>query len=96
MTPHFCEELWQTTNHETTLAQELWPTYDQDALKEDELTIVIQVNGKVRNRLQVSTDISDEALKELALADNRVAKFMDGKKPKKVIVVKRKLVNIVV
>ncbi len=96
MTPHFCEELWQTTNHETTLAQELWPTYDQDALKEDELTIVIQVNGKVRNRLQVSTDISDEALKELALADNRVSKFMDGKKPKKVIVVKRKLVNIVV
>ena len=96
MTPHFCEELWQTTNHGTALATESWPTYDQDALKEDELTIVIQVNGKVRNRLQVSTDISDDALKELALADNRVSKFMDGKKPKKVIVVKRKLVNIVV
>lgn len=57
---------------------------------------MVQVNGKVRNRLQVGVAISDDELKELAQADERVQKFMDGKKAKKIIVVKRKLVNIVI
>ena len=96
MAPHFCEELWQVTGHNRTLEQARWPEYDPEAVKDDELTVVVQVNGKVRTRLQVSAEISDDELKELALADKRIIKFMDGKNAKKIIVVKRKLVNIVI
>jgi leucyl-tRNA synthetase len=96
MVPHFCEELWQLTGHKQTMDSESWPVFDADAAREEQLTIVVQVNGKVRGRLQVSPDISDDDLQELALADEKVMKFMDKRKPKKIIVVKRKLVNIVV
>ncbi len=96
MVPHFCEELWQVTGHEQCLDFEPWPSFDPAAVQEDTLTIVVQVNGKVRTRLQVGTGISDDELKTLALADERVIKFIDDKEPKKIIVVKRKLVNIVI
>jgi leucyl-tRNA synthetase len=96
MVPHFCEELWQITGHDRTMDLQHWPAFDPAAAKEDELTIVVQVNGKVRSRLQVSPVVTDNELKEMALADARVIKFMDGKESKKIIVVKRKLVNIVV
>lgn len=93
--PHFCEELWQVTGHDQPIDLQSWPAFDPIAAKEDELTIVVQVNGKVRTRLQVSAEVTDDELKKKALADDRVIKFMDGKEPKKIIVVKRKLVNIV-
>ncbi len=96
MVPHFCEEMWEITGHGEQIAAARWPTFDPEAAREDELTIVVQVNGKVRSRLQVAADISDEELKELAMADERVHKFTGGKAAKKIIVVKRKLVNIVV
>ncbi len=96
MTPHFCEELWEQTGHAENISTARWPECNPSAIQEEELTIVIQVNGKVRNRLQVQLDISDDQLQELALADERVNKFLGDKKPKKIIVVKRKLVNIVV
>lgn len=96
MVPHFCEELWQITGHDQTMDLQHWPAFDSAAAREDELTIVVQVNGKVRSRLQVSTVVTDNELKEMALADARVNKFMDGKESKKIIVVKRKLVNIVI
>jgi leucyl-tRNA synthetase len=96
MVPHFCEELWQITGHNQTMDLQHWPAFDPAAAQEDELTIVVQVNGKVRSRLQVSTEVTDDELKEMALADARVIKFMGGKESKKIIVVKRKLVNIVI
>ena len=96
MVPHFCEELWQITGHDQTMDLQHWPAFDPAAAQEDELTIVVQINGKVRSRLQVSTEVTDNELKEMALADARVIKFMDGKESKKIIVVKRKLVNIVI
>ncbi len=96
MVPHFCEELWQTTGHDQTMAQQSWPNFDLEATKEEELTIVVQVNGKVRTRFQVDTDITEDELKAKALADERVIKFMQGKEAKKIIVVKGKLVNIVI
>ena len=71
-------------------------TWDEDAAKEDELTIVIQIQGKVRSRLQVPIDTDDATLEKMALADANAIKFIDGKTIKKVIVVKKKLVNIVV
>ncbi len=96
MVPHFCAELWSTIHNDSFIDDEQWPSWDEDAAKEEELTIVIQVMGKVRSRLQVSPDIDDATLEEMALKDENAMKFIDGKAIKKVIVVKKKLVNIVI
>ena len=95
MVPHFCEELWEISGHEEQLHFSSWPSYNVEAAKEDELTIVVQINGKVRTKLQVPPDIADADLQQQALSDDKVSKFMDGKTAKKIIVVKKKLVNIV-
>jgi leucyl-tRNA synthetase len=96
MTPHLCEELWQLTGHATTLNEITWPRYDEEAAKDEEITIVLQVNGKVRSRLQVAPETGVETLKEKALLDGNVLKFTKDKMIRKVIVVPGKLVNIVV
>jgi leucyl-tRNA synthetase len=96
MTPHFCSELWELTGHDTDLKDHSWPSFDPESAREEEITIVIQVNGKVRSRLLVEPDIGDEKLKEMTLADTKVQKFMAGKPIRKVIVVPKKLVNVVV
>jgi leucyl-tRNA synthetase len=88
--------MWQQIGKSDSIESQPWPKFDAEAAKEDLLTIVLQVNGKVRSRLQVAEDISDEALVQLALADDNIGKFIEGKTPKKTIVVKKKLVNIVV
>ncbi|OEU63069.1 MAG: leucine--tRNA ligase, partial [Desulfobacterales bacterium PC51MH44] len=94
--PHFAEELWEALGFESSILLASWPSYRQDALLKDDLLIVVQVNGKLRSRLNVDVDAVDNTIKELALADERVQKFITGKPIKKVIVVKKKLVNIVV
>jgi len=96
MVPHLAAELWQLCGHAATLDGEAWPVSDPEAAKEDELTIVVQICGKVRSRLQVPAGIDDEALKSMALADGRVQQFVGGQAVRKIIVVKDKLVNIVV
>jgi leucyl-tRNA synthetase len=96
MVPHFASEMWQQIGNKNSIEGEPWPTFDAEAAKEDLLTIVIQVNGKVRSRLQVAADITDDSLTEKALADENTIKFIDGKPVKKTIVVKKKLVNVVV
>ncbi len=94
--PHFAEELWEAIGFDTSILLASWPTYREDALVKDELLIVVQVNGKLRSKFYVDADEDDDALKEMALSDERVLKFIDGKPIKKIIVVKGKLVNIVV
>ncbi|MBE9543494.1 MAG: leucine--tRNA ligase [Proteobacteria bacterium] len=94
--PHFAEELWAELGHESSVLLAPWPQYREDALVKDELLIVVQVNGKLRSRFQVATDTDEETIKEMALSDERIEKFIDGKEIKKVIVVKNKLVNIVI
>lgn len=96
MVPHFCSELWAMLHSGNSLDQEQWPQWDPEAAKEEELTIVIQVNGKVRSRVQVPADIDDDQLKQLALDDENARKFIADKPIKKAIVVQKKLVNIVV
>ncbi|MCL2789047.1 MAG: leucine--tRNA ligase [Desulfobulbus sp.] len=95
MAPHFCEELWQITGHEQPLNDASWPAFNADAAKEDEITIVVQVNGKVRGKLLVAADTDEAALQRLAMDEEKVAKVLAGQKPKKIIVVPKKLVNIV-
>ncbi|MFW5855472.1 MAG: class I tRNA ligase family protein, partial [Thermodesulfobacteriota bacterium] len=96
MVPHFSEEIWSALGHENSVLLAAWPEYRKEALQKEEMTIVVQVNGKLRSRFDISADADDETLKETALADERVQKFIADKTIRKVIVVKNKLVNIVV
>ncbi|MFA6465746.1 MAG: class I tRNA ligase family protein, partial [Desulfurivibrionaceae bacterium] len=96
MVPHLCAELWEMTKHPTPLAEVLWPEYDDEAIQEEAITIVVQVKGKVRSQLQVAPDTSEEDLEKMALADEKVQKFLEGKPVRKVIVVPNKLINIVI
>lgn len=96
MAPHICEELWSDLGHSESLLQRDWPAYDEDAVKTDEILIVVQVNGKVRGRVTVASDCGEDELKEAALKDSNVQNHVADKKVRKVIVVPKKLVNIVV
>lgn len=96
MVPHFASEMWLKIGNTTDLEDQVWPTFDKEAAKDDLLTIVIQVNGKVRSRLEVAADITDSEIEKLALADEITLKFIDSKPVKKTIVIKKKLVNIVI
>ena len=96
MVPHFCSEMWDFMKLAGRPEDNVWPSYDEEAAKEDLLTIVLQVNGKVRSRIQVAADIDDDTLEKSALEDENVLRFINGKPVKKIIVIKKKLVNIVV
>jgi len=94
--PHFAEELWEALGYESSILLASWPEYNKEALSKDELLIVVQVNGKLRSRFNIDADTDDNAIKEMALSDERVKKFIKGKAVRKIIVVKKKLVNIVI
>ena len=94
--PHFCEELWSAFGYREGLSYVPVPEYDPDSLVEDTVLVVVQINGKVRERLTVPRDLEEEKVRELAFASHRVQKHTAGKTPRKVIVIPNKLVNIVV
>jgi leucyl-tRNA synthetase len=95
--PHVAEEMWEGLGHEGGLLKDApWPVADAELAKKDELEIPVQVNGKLRSRVIVAPDISEEDLRTLALADEKIKSFIDGQKIVKVIVVPRRLVNVVV
>ncbi|RLC07016.1 MAG: leucine--tRNA ligase, partial [Deltaproteobacteria bacterium] len=94
--PHFSEELWNALGHDSSILLESWPSHREDALVKDELLIVVQVNGRLRGRFTIDADADDDAIKERAVTDGQVQKFIKDKPVRKVIVVKKKLVNIVV
>ncbi|QYU58039.1 leucine--tRNA ligase [Weissella confusa] len=93
--PHMTEELWSFLHKNESVTYQPWPTFDEAALVEDEIEIVLQVNGKVRGRLTIPADADREKMTELAIADEAVQKQLDGGQPKKVIAVPGKLVNVV-
>ena len=94
--PHFTEELWLRLGHQEMLAPGRWPGYDPSLLQESEVTLVVQVNGKVRSRLTVAVGTLEETLKSKVLADPAVRKWTDGKSPKQIVVVPNRLINVVV
>jgi len=94
--PYTAEEMWERLGHEPSVAQVAWPEVDEALLVEDAVTAVVQIQGKVRGRLEVSPDISEADLEAAALADPAVQKAIDGREVRKVIVRAPKLVNIVV
>jgi leucyl-tRNA synthetase len=93
--PHICEELWQHLGYENSLEENGWPVWDESALVAETLLIVVQVNGKVRGKVTVPADADKEAVEAAALAESNVARFLEGKTLRKVIVVPGRLVNIV-
>jgi len=94
--PHFSEEIRRELGHDTSVAVASWPSWNEEALQKDELLIVVQVNGKLRSRFTVDAGTDDDTIKSIAMADANVVKFTAGKEIRKVIVVKKKLVNIVI
>ncbi len=94
-TPHLAEELWQRTGHEYSIHQQPWPQWDEELAAEEKTTLVVQVNGKVRDRLEVSVDIGEEEAKEVALSSARVRAHTDGKRIERVIYVPGRLVSVV-
>lgn len=95
--PHITEEIWhEVLGHENTITYETWPTYDESKLVEDTYTMVVQVNGKVRGKIEVSTNASKEEMESLAMSIENVKKNIEGKEIVKVITIPSKLVNIVV
>jgi leucyl-tRNA synthetase len=97
--PHFSEELWQRSvdgSEAKSVHLQEWPQADQQKAKEDEVTVVVQVNGRVRDKLNVAPNTAKEKLEEMALASDNVQKWMNGKQVRKVVVVADKLVNIVI
>jgi leucyl-tRNA synthetase len=96
MTPHISHALWHALGHETALVDRPWPDVDESALELDTIELVVQVNGKLRGRVTVPADAARDAIEELALADENVQRFVDGKEIRKVIVVPGRLVNVVV
>ncbi len=94
--PHIAEELWAQTGRKYSIHNQPWPAVDEEAAREEEIIIPVQVNGKLRDRVVLPADASEEDIQSAALASKTVQKFLEGKPPKKVIVAQKKLVNIVV
>ncbi len=94
--PHIAEELWAQLGHNKSIFIEKWPEYDPALVKNEMITLVIQMNGKVRDKIEVAADISEADAKTAALASEKIKSALAGKEPKKVIFVKNKLINIVI
>ncbi|MCJ2165386.1 MULTISPECIES: leucine--tRNA ligase [unclassified Pseudodesulfovibrio] len=95
VTPHICEELWQSLGHSAGLTAQSWPVFDEKALVKDEVTLVVQVNGKMRGKFEAPNNAPQDEVEKIALGLENVVKFIEGKTVRKVIVIPNKLVNIV-
>jgi leucyl-tRNA synthetase len=94
--PHFAEEMWEKLGYSYSIFNQPWPKFEQSALVKDVVELGVQVNGKVRAKIEVPSDMSNEDIEKTVLADNNIISLFDGKSVKKVIIVKGRLVNIVV
>src|SRR6185312_14465718 len=95
MAPHLAEELWEILGHEQTLAYAPWPTFDPALLKDDEIEIPVQINGKLRGRILVPADAGREQIEAAARSDEKIVALIEGKPIRKTIVVPGKLINFV-
>ncbi len=94
--PHIAEELWEALGNPSSIVEQEWPEWDEKIAKEEMIELVIQIDGKLRSRLFIPAGLPDDTIRELSLQDQKVTNIISGKKIKKIIVVKGKLVNIVV
>ena len=96
LVPHMAEELWARLGQPYSVHDQPWPKWSAEAIREEMVTLVLQVNGRVRDRVQVPAGLDEARLREVALASEKVRKFIDGNPVEDVIVVPGKLVNVVV
>jgi leucyl-tRNA synthetase len=96
MVPHIADEMWSALGHDSSVVKQGWPQWDEKAVIEEQQLIVVQVNGKLRNRIYVAPKATNEEIQEAALADERISRFISGKPIRKVVVVPGRLVNVVV
>jgi leucyl-tRNA synthetase len=94
--PHITEELWRALGHTQSLATRSWPAYEEAALQKESRLVVIQVNGKVRSRMEIPVSLAEGEIEDQALKDKRIQSFIGDREVKRVIVVQKKLVNVVV
>ena len=96
--PHFCEELFEKLGRTGSIIEQPWPEYRKDSIKTDEVIVVVQVNGKLRSKFTIDAGVEEAIIKEKALADEKILKYVGDKKPKKIIIIRKKqtLINIVV
>jgi len=94
--PHICEELWQRMGNPNKITFAPWPTYNPELATEEKITVVVQINGKLRSRLTVSAEASDEEIKKEAISDRKVLTYLQGKKIVKSVYVHKKLINFVI
>ena len=94
--PHVAEELWERNGHAYSVHQQAFPAWDDDLAAEEEITLVVQVNGRVRDRITVSAGIAEDDARQLALDSQRVQAHVDGKTVRNVVYVPGRLVNVVV
>lgn len=94
--PHICEELWERMGNKTFLSHTAWPSFDPELSREEQVTIVVQVNGKLRDKFDVERDLPEDQIKKQALELSRIQNIIGDKEPRKIIYVKDKLINIVI
>lgn len=94
--PHFAEEMWESMGYEYSVFDQKWPEYDPKALEKDVVELGIQINGKIRGRVEVPADLSEEEVREIVLADPKVQSYIEGKTIRKFILIKNRIANIVV
>ncbi|MEW6600916.1 MAG: class I tRNA ligase family protein, partial [Nitrospirota bacterium] len=93
--PHFSEELWSEVGDSKTLFNKEWPSWDDEIAKDEEIELVVQINGKVRAKTTIAAGLDDESVRERAFSDPRIQELIQARTPRKVIVVQGRLVNIV-
>jgi leucyl-tRNA synthetase len=96
MAPHIAEEFWRALGHAESIHREAWPSFDANLARDEVVTVVVQVNGKLRDKLEVGIDASEDEVRSAAMGSLTVRRHLDGKTPRKVIYVPHKLLNLVV
>jgi leucyl-tRNA synthetase len=95
MTPHIAEEMWETLGNPSDLSAQKWPAYREDLTREEQIEIIVQINGRVRGKILVEEGLAEEDVVERAKSDPRIAPLLAGKEIAKIIAVPKKLVNFV-
>ena len=94
--PHICEEMWKKLGNKDCIATSVWPEFDTNLIKEEKITLIVQINGKVRSKIQIDADLDETKIKELVLADEKIKSWISNKTLRKFIVIPKRLVNIVI
>ncbi len=94
--PHLAEELWSGLDNKESIFKQSWPKFNPDLVRDEKISLVVQINGRVRDNIEVFADISEEEARKTALDSDKIKKWLEGKEVIKIIFVKGKLVNIVI